>query len=559
MLLINPTNVDYGGAVSRFTPLMLPSSIGFLVAVLEERGYEARIWDEEIRKLDWDNLEEAVQGMAKPYIFGLSILTAQAARGYELARLLKKKFPDCKIMAGSSHPTALPEEALETGYIDYVVRGEGERVLISLYELIRRGESDPSEIMGVSFIRDGKVVNNPEAPLIKDIDSLPPFPYHRFVEFSERMDSIKKYDFGNLLSSRGCPYKCSYCSIRMMSGNTYRYRSPEKIVEELRVLVEDLGVTNVFFIDDNFCFKRRRAKELCNALKASGLGKKCNFSLQTRADNFYADLVPMLKEAGFGSVGFGMEAGTDELLKQIGKNETIEQHEKAVRLAKENGMDVGLYMIFGLPNETHEDRLEAVRAVKRMKPTHIKYNNLIPYPGTPMYRDISKTVRYKKVGVWDNFTSTLAEISASIFNRKQLPYVPESSSEWELMRDIIRYNLLATLTPEVILGVLQRKHGPGWFKLKANWFFSISELFFVAKLSIALLLNLAISILPLWPLESIMQWLKPELIRRGSKPNYKNFASSEWSKDSWEKKMQPLSDPLTTVSQLNYKSKAEMQ
>lgn len=548
MLLINPSNADYGGTLSRFTPLALPMSIGCLASILIERGYQGRIWDEEVVELDWDNLDGAVEGLPRPYIFGISILTAQARRGYELARLLKKKYPDCKVITGSGHPTALPGESLATGAVDYVVRGEGERTLIQLYEMIRRGEDDASEILGVSFLRGDEVIDNPEAPLIEDIDTLPPFPYHLFVDFVERRGGPRTYDFGFILSSRGCPYKCNYCAIRMMTGNTYRYRSPEKIVAELRVLIEDLGATNIFFIDDNFCFKKRRTKAVCDAITASGLGKKCNFSLQTRADNFYPEVVPMLKQAGFGSVGFGMEAGTDELLGTISKDETVAQHEEAVRLARENGMDVALYMIFGLPNETHADRRQAVKVVKRMKPTHIKYNNLIPYPGTPLYQDLHRGGRFRKIGEWDNFTSTLAEIGGSIFTRKPLPHVPESSSEWELMRDIVRYNLLATLTPEVILGVLRRKHGPGWFKLKQSWYFSPAEWFFVTRLAVSLLFNLAVAMMPLWPLEAIMQGLKPDLIRRGPKDRHKSFTCRGWSKETRKKQMLPLAEPLAKVS-----------
>ena len=207
-------------------------------------------------------------------------------------------------------------------------------------------------------------------------------------------------------------------------------------------------------------------------------------------------------------------------------------------------------MIFGLPNETHADRVAAVKLIKKMNPTHIKNNNLIPYPGTPIARDIQEGPRFKKVGVWGNFTSTLAEISAPIFTRNPLPHVPESSSEWELMRDIIRYNLLATLTPEVLLGVLRRKHGPGWFKLKARWYFSPTEIFFVSKLAVSLLFNLVIALLPLWPLEKIAQWLNPNLMHRGLKQNYKNFDSKGWSKESWKKQMQPLSEPLPKVSDI---------
>lgn len=538
MLLINPANSEYGGTLSRFTPLSLPMSIGCLAAVMKANGHPARLIDEEVGKLTWDNLDQVMEGLPKPYIFGITVLTAQVARTLELSKLLKAKYPDCKVLVGGYHATAAPEEALKAvDTIDFVVRGEGERTLLSLYEAIRAGQTDFSKIDGLSFVRDGQIVHTCETPLIKDLDTLPPFPYEMFVDMLKKTNARASYDWGFIMTSRGCPYKCSYCSQRMMTGSTYRYKSAAAIVTELDVLVNRFHAKQIFFMDDNFCFKKSRVKEVCDALIASKLGEKCSFSLQTRADNFYPDVVPMLTEAGFKSVGFGMETGVARLAEQIHKGETLQQHADAVRLAQRHGLDVALFMIFGFPTETHRDRVETVKLVNSLKPTFIKYNNLMPYPGTPIYEDVKNSPRMNKVGYWENFCSALSEMGLPLTNRKPLPYVPETSSEWELTRDVIRYNLLSTLRPHVLWGVLKRKHGPGWFKLRAQWYFHPSEWLHICQLASILLGNLAVSFLPLFPFEWIINQMSPRLQRRVPAKKRENYVPSRWSFESQKKAM----------------------
>ncbi len=537
MLLINPANAEYGGTLSRFTPLSLPMSIGCLAAQMNAHGHPARIVDEEVGKLNWNNLDKVLEGLPKPYLFGITVLTAQASRAYELSVLLKAKYPDCTVMVGGYHVTAVPEEALEVETVDFVVRGEGERTLLALAEALRAGKTDFSSIEGISYRQDGRFIHNPEAALIKDLDVLPPFPYDMFVDMLSKTRSRSSYDWGFIMTSRGCPYKCSYCSQRMMTGSTYRYKSPNRIVEELDILVNRFGAKSVFFLDDNFCFKKARVKEVCDALIASGLGAKCSFSLQTRADNFYPEVVPMLKEAGFTSVGFGMETGVERLVKQIHKGETIQQHSDAIRLAQRHGMDVALFMIFGFPTETHADRVATVRLANSMKPTFIKYNNLMPYPGTPIYEDVKLSPRMNKIGYWENFTSALSEMGLPLTNRKPLPYVSETTSEWELTRDVIRYNLLSTLRPQVLWGVLARKHGPGWFKLRAQWYLHPSEWFHILCLASTLLGNLAISFLPLVFFERAINWMSPRLQRRIPERQRELYVPSQWSLASQRKAM----------------------
>ena len=528
MLFINPAQEKFGGFLSRYIPVGIPVAIGCLAAYLKKHGIKVRVVDEELVDITPSVLRQLVDGLEKPYIFGLSCLTAHVVRAYQLAEMIKAEFPDSIVVAGGLHPTALPEEALETGNIDYVVRGEGEEVMLQLHNAIRGGK-DPSNLMGVSFVRDGKVVNNPEAPLIPELDDIPLFPYELF-------DS-PKYDMGFITSSRGCPYKCTYCSQRMLTGTTYRYKSAPRIVEELSILIDRYGQKQIVFYDDNFCFRAKRVIDVCNEIMGAGLHKKCAFSVQTRADNFPPDLVPILAAAGFKHAGFGMETGVNRLAKLIGKGETVEQHLEAVELGKKHGFDISLFMIFGLPTETHEERETSYHVVAGAKVQSSKYNNLIPYPGTPIYNDLKQTNRIHVEPGWSNFNSTLS-VTRSIFDKTPLPYVPETTSEWELKRDIIKYNLKTYVTAEAVKGILLRKKGIGWYQLPSRWYLKPRELYHVAKIGVNIGVNMAVAVLPLAVTEPIMHMLNPAMKRRPRVLDYRpeGFHASQWDKDTAKQK-----------------------
>src|SRR6266850_4277508 len=528
MLFINPAQEKFGGFLSRFIPVGIPVAIGCLAAYLKKHGIKVRVVDEEIVDITPSVLREMVQGLERPYMFGLSCLTAHVVRAYQLAAMIKAEFPDSIVIAGGLHPTAVPEEALATGNIDYVVRGEGEEVLLQLHNAVRGGK-DPSKLMGISFLRDGKVVNNPEAPLIPELDDIPMFPYELFEH--------PKYDMAFITSSRGCPYKCTYCSQRMLTGTTYRYKSAGRIVEELDILINRYKQKQIVFYDDNFCFKYKRVEDVCQAIMNAGLHTKCAFTVQTRADNFPADLVPILAEAGFKHAGFGMETGVNRLAKLIGKGETVEQHLEAVALGKKHGFDISLFMIFGLPTETKEDRTITFDVVQGAAVQASKYNNLIPYPGTPIYNDLKVTDRIHVEPGWSNFNSTLS-VTRSVFDKTPLPYVPETTSEFELKRDIIKYNLKTYVTLRAVMAILLGKKGPGWYRLPDRWYMRPRELYHVARIGVNVLVNMGVAFLPLSVTEPIMNALNPAMKRRPRVKDYnaEEFHASQWDKDTARQK-----------------------
>ncbi|MBT3509927.1 MAG: B12-binding domain-containing radical SAM protein [Nitrospina sp.] len=536
MLLINPSKYKFGGSFSHYVPLPLPMTIGTLSAYMDANGYPSKVYDEELELIDAQNIERIIEGLPKPYIFGISILTSQAARAYNLAKFLKTTYPDCIVIVGGFHATALPEESLNTGAIDFVVRGEGERVLLELYEAIRGDRKDFSEIKGICFKDGDQVISTPDAALIADLNTLPLFPYYKYVELLKNCPSDVKYDWGFTITSRGCPYECNFCAQRMMTGITYRYQSVENVLKNLNVLVNELGATNIYLMDDNFLTQKTRVKELCDGIYESGLWEKCEFSLQTRADDFNEKLMPYLQKARFTTVGFGLEVGTDRLMETLKKDIKVETYFKSAELANRYGLGVALYLMFGVPGETSEDREQAYQIVKKIKPVMAKVANLIPFPGTPLYDDsLKNSPRLNIVGTWESFDHPLRTLGFPLKKPAPLPYVPEDASEWEITRDIIKYNFLNILQLNKIVGVVSSKSKHWWARMKPRWYLYPMEYYHLIKIGLILVSNLSFALLPLWLTEPIMEFLYPELQKRVPEKKRSVYIAPEWSKESQRK------------------------
>jgi anaerobic magnesium-protoporphyrin IX monomethyl ester cyclase len=527
VLLINPAANKFGGFLSRYVPVGIPVAIGYIAAYLEKHDIRCAVLDEEIIDITPSVLREKVEGLEKPYIFGLSCLTAHVGRGYQIAKMIRREFPESTIIFGGLHPTTQPEEALSTGVIDFVVRGEGEEIMLKLHQAIRGGSTDYTNMLGVSYIQNDVIINNPEAPLIPDINMIPPFPYHLFEN--------PKYDMGFLTSSRGCPYRCSYCSQRLLTGTTYRYKNADYIVDELDKVIGHYGQNAVVFYDDNFCLKSKRVHELCDKIVDRGLHVNSELSVQTRADNVVEhggeELVRHMAESGFTHMGFGLETGIQRLADLSRKDETVEIHLEAKDLCEKYGMDVSFFMIFGFPTETAEDRKETFELVRDSGVVATKYNNMIPYPGTPLYNELKESNRVVVTENWANFDSVLA-MTTSIFDKTPLPYVPETCSEWELKRDIIKYNLKSYVNFKSLAGIFGHTKGIGWFMLPRGWYYKPRELFEMSKIATYLMTNIIMTSLPLWLTEPFMCLLNPNLKKRKRIKDYdpNSYVQIDWDR-----------------------------
>lgn len=426
MILINAAPNNPIELFQPFTPIYVPIGIGYLLAAAEREGIPVRVVDQQVEPDVLGRIEGHLSSLPRPYFFGFSVLTAAFHQAIVLSRQLKERYPDSVICFGGIHPTAMPDEVLTYPQVDFVIRGEGEHALPELYRCVRGG-GDVSTVGSLSFRRGGQVVHNPLGRAAASLDDLL-FPYERF--------DPDVYDLGFIISSRGCPHACIFCSNRVTTGRTYRIRSASVIVKDLELLWQKYGKKQILFLDDNLLVNHRRIAELLSEIRRRGLHEVLNFSFQARGDNVSPGLLRELYAAGFRSVFFGLETASERIMKIIKKGETVAQCVAAVRMAKEAGLHVSATFIYALPTETHEDRVNCVRLSRDLGLDMVRFNNATPYPGTELYEMAKKENRLNVQGLYENFNSVSTFIE-NPFRPIPFSYVPEGSTEDEIRRDIL--------------------------------------------------------------------------------------------------------------------------
>ncbi len=454
MILINSSPKDALKIFQPFLPIFVPVGIGCLMAALDREGIKARFIDEQVEDSALELIQQYVKDMERPYIFGFSVLTAAYKSAILLSKELKRLYPDSVILFGGIHPTALPEEVLSQGHVDVVIRGEGEKGLVEFYRCVKEGR-DYRNIPNLSYRENGRVIHNERSFVLDDLDSYPPFPYHLFAS--------KRYDLGFVMSSRGCPYKCVFCSNRITTGMKYRYRSSAAIVDELEMLYDKHDRRYILFLDDNFLVNKNRVYELIGGIKRRGLDKKMSFNFQARGDNADEELLKSLYDAGFRSIFFGLETSSEEIMKTIKKGETVAECAMAAKMAKRIGFHVSATFIYALPGETHQDRMNCVDMSKELELDMVRYNNATPYPGTELYEMAVKENRLNIQGMYENFNSVSTFIEKP-FRSIPFSYVPANNTEAEIRRDILFSYFSFYMNLKRLKSVFARPdQGVGWF------------------------------------------------------------------------------------------------
>lgn len=454
MILINSSPKDALKIFQPFLPIYVPVGIGYLLAMAEREGFSTRVIDEQIEKDTVNLVAEYVKGLEPPYLFGFSVLTAAFKQAAMVARELKRRYPDALICFGGIHPTAVPDEVLALPDVDVVLRGEGEFPLMELYRCVKSGR-DYAQVPGLSYRRNGKVVHNDRAAGIADLHSIPPFPYSRFTS--------PKYDLGFVVSSRGCPHQCIFCSNRITTGKRYRIRPAEVIVGELDMLHREHHARRVLFLDDNLLVSNERIYHLMEEIRKKGLHEKMTFSFQARGDNVTEQLLKDLYACGFKSVFFGLETASESIMKRIKKGETVAECVEAVRMAKRIGFHVSGTFVYALPGETHKDRMDCIRLAKGLDLDMVRFNNATPYPGTELYDIARQQNRLRVQGLYENFISVGTFIE-NPFKPIPFSYVPEGNTEAEIRRDILFSYFSFYLDWKRLKGVFTKPDlGVGWF------------------------------------------------------------------------------------------------
>ncbi len=362
-----------------------PMGLAIIAAVLEKEGYPVTVVDAHALKLKPADLPLVAGANA----VGLTAMTPTIGAAIEIAQQLKRYHPRLTIILGGAHATLLPEETLSScPEVDIIVRGEGERTIVELLQALENKQ--PLEnVSGISYRRNGAVVNNGARLDNTDLDRLPFLAYHLLPwrRYTPHPPHGRASPFGAIITSRGCPYKCSYCS-KPVFGNKFRAQTAERVVNEIAYYQEKFGIKELAFYDDVFTLNKERAYAISDTIIQKGL--KICWTCETRVNLVERKLLLRMKEAGCYAIAYGIESASPEILDAIHKGITLAEVEEAVRISQEAGLQVIGYFMLGNVNETPETVRRTIDFAKKLKLDFAQFSITTPFPGTELYRIYEK-------------------------------------------------------------------------------------------------------------------------------------------------------------------------
>ncbi|MFQ5722119.1 MAG: B12-binding domain-containing radical SAM protein [Candidatus Aminicenantales bacterium] len=367
----------------------VPWGLIYVSSFLVKEGYKVRIIDE-ITHPNWQSLvEEEIK--SKPILFGVSSMTGlQIKYGLIFSQFIKKH-SNIPVVWGGVHPTILPQQTLANESIDFVIIGEGEETIIELVKALE-GKQSLAEVKGLAFKQDDEIVVNEERPHL-NLDNIPDLPYHLIdmnLYIHQRFDRKRVME---LITSRGCTFRCRYCYNQSFNKSRWRSSSIEHIFNNLHRVIHDYDVDGIMWLEDNFFLDRKRVKEIAERIIKENIdikwGAECRVDFIYKFDQGFIDL---LKKSGWYSVTLGVESGSNKILKYIKKGITREQALEVHRKLSENGIHQNYFFMMGFPEETEDDILQTMGliyeiAAKGKYVDSICLSSYTPFPGTDLYKE----------------------------------------------------------------------------------------------------------------------------------------------------------------------------
>lgn len=343
---------------------MPPLGLACLAGALDADGHEVAIIDCVLGGIDNDGLERELR-RRRPDVVGITGTTWTRYEQFHAARAARRALPNGRVVLGGPHVTFTARNTLDRlPEIDFVVRGEGEvpmRRLVSAIDDQQQCQAIPS----LSFRRDGVVVENPLAEFVSDLDSLP-LPARHLLD----LPAYRQHLFGRpattVMTSRGCPVFCAFCSSSVMWGAKYRRRSPSRVMDEIEDLLDRYRLGAVWFFDDTLTLNRQHVVGLLDEMERRR--RDFTWYCEIRANTVDLDLLKRMRSLGCRYVSFGVESGSPRMLKRVHKGITLEQVRRVVDWCRDLDIRTKLFFILGLPEETFEDGMMTVALMKELKP-----------------------------------------------------------------------------------------------------------------------------------------------------------------------------------------------
>jgi radical SAM superfamily enzyme YgiQ (UPF0313 family) len=433
-----------------------------MAAVLEQNSFEVRIVDCPVCEIDHEKLKAELASF-QPTIVGIGAMTPIIESALKSAHAAKEVCPDAKVVMGGPHATFADKQILsDEKDVDVIVRGEGEETLL---ELAKQSPElhKMSDIKGITFRKDNQIIQSPSRPFIQNLDALP-LPAYKHIPIKRyRITGMKLLP---IISSRGCPFQCSFCVASQMFGARYRARSPKNVLDEMEWLKREYDAEGIAFQDDTLTFDKKRALEICDGMIERKL--KLPWGCSSRADVVTKELLFKMAKAGCDEICFGVESGCQRIRDSLKKRVTTEQCENAVEWAKEAGIFVTVSVILGYPGETRETLQESLDFVRRVEPDDVWLCHATPYLGTEL-RALVESNGWKMEEDWKLYNTMnpifedpclpakeIAEMRKTFYNKFYGPryivrqtvkgYVKGNMYSKIMARTAVNYNLWRVMT-----------------------------------------------------------------------------------------------------------------
>ncbi len=357
-----------------------PLGLLYLAAHLERFSHhQVAVIDTQVEELSYPRLKETMAAH-EPDVVGITAMTFTLIDVIKTARLVKEIDRDIPVVLGGPHVHLYPEETIAIPEVDYLVLGEGE---IPFHQLIDNlGQVEVLKtIQGLVFRENGQVINTGICGFRENLDEIPfparhLTPYHKYSSLMAKRSPIT-----TMFTSRGCPYRCTFCD-RPHLGKLFRARSAANVVDEMEECI-GMGIHEFLIYDDTFTVQRQRVVDICHEIMRRGLD--VGWDVRARVDNVDEELAWKMRTAGCERIHYGVEAGTDRVLKILRKGITVEQARQAFRITKAAGIDTLAYFIIGSPTETRDDIAQTMQLAKELDPDYVHITIMTPFPGTALY------------------------------------------------------------------------------------------------------------------------------------------------------------------------------
>lgn len=382
-----------------------PIGLISIAAYLREAGHDVEVKDTQLEKMGEEELTNYLKGKKFEAIC-MPTFTPSVAFVYATAKICKKALPGVKMIFGGVHVTILPERTLlECPDVDYLILGEGEYRIEALLKYFEGKILNLSEIDGIAYRQNNKIVVQKAASLIENLDALP-LPAYDLLDMKKYVPHPTQYKVlpnYPLVIQRGCPYNCTFCSANIIHGRKLRFKSVGRVMKELHILKDRFGAKGVYFQDSTFLANKAYIKELLNRM----IEEKLNliWACNTRVNTVDEEILRLMKKAGCWMIAYGIESGNQKSLDLIKKGVTVEQNEKAVRMTEAAGIVPFCCYILCLPNETYEDALNTIDFALKLKSPAAMFYLPVPYPGTELMETCVKDGGLRKDAKWEDYSS----------------------------------------------------------------------------------------------------------------------------------------------------------